>query len=249
MRKKIVSALAAAAIMAIYATPAKAQDIFDSGDMRPHFGARLSLDISNVAGNIDNYFEENAIPDLTNSGAGFTVMGVYNIPLYKNLYFEPGLGIYYNTVGLNGTHYDFRPNPEQPESPIGVADYAIDGSVRNWGFRIPMLAGYHFDFTDNMRVSVFTGPQINIGFYQKMVYDVHYIGDSGVPADEHVSASCYGHGFRRFDMQWVFGAGYHYGRYSVAISGGVGMTNLVDGQFSGYKARRNTFSITLGYDF
>ncbi len=81
MRKKIVSALAAAAIMAIYATPAKAQDIFDSGDMRPHFGARLSLDISNVAGNIDNYFEENAIPDLTNSGAGFTVMGVYNIPL------------------------------------------------------------------------------------------------------------------------------------------------------------------------
>lgn len=249
MRKIICSTIAAAVCLFAGSGRASAQDIFDSGDMRPHFGARLSLDITGVAGNIDNYFAENAIPDITNNGFGFTAMGIYNIPLYKNLYFEPGVGIYYNTVGLNGDHYVFNPDPANPESPIGVADYAIDGSVRNWGFRIPLIAGYHFDFTDKMKVSVFTGPQINVGFYQKAVYDIHYIGESGVPADEHVSAKCYGHGFRRFDLQWVIGAGYHYDRYSVAISGGIGCTNLVDGQYAGFSARRNTFSITLGYDF
>lgn len=236
-------------VAGLSATHASAQDIFDSGDMRPSFGARLSVDITGAAGNIDNYFEENGIPNLTNNGWGFTLSGVYNIPLYKNLYFEPGLGIFYNTVGINGDHYNINPNPAEPSDPEWIADYAVNGSVRNFGFRIPLLCGYHFVFTDNMRVSVFTGPQLNVGLYMKQVYDVHYIGAAGAANDDHVSASCYGHGFRRFDAQWVFGAAYHYGRYMVALSGGVGMTNLVDGQFSGFKARRNTFSITLGYNF
>ena len=249
MRKAFKTALSAAMLLALGSASANAQDIFDSGDMRPHFGARLSLDITGAAGNIDNYFEENGIPNLTNNGAGFNIAGVYNIPLYKNLYFEPGLGIFYNTVGISGDHYTPYPNPTEPSDPEWIADYAINGSVRNWGFRIPLLAGYHFDFTDNMRVSVFTGPQLNIGLYMKQVYDIHYIGNNNVPVDEHVSASCYGHGFKRFDAQWVFGAAYHYNRYSIGVSGGVGMTNLLDGQFSGFKGRRNTFSITLGYDF
>ncbi len=250
MRKAFISALSAAMLLALGTSgQAQAQDIFDSGDMRPHFGARLSLDITGAAGNIDDMFEENGIPNLTNSGFGFTASCIYNIPLYKNLYFEPGLGIFYNTVGLDGDHYTVNPNPLQPSDPQWISDYTINGSVRNWGFRIPLLFGYHFDFTDAMRVSVFTGPQLNIGFYQKQVYDVHYADLAGAPEDEHVSASCYGHGFRRFDAQWVFGAAFHYNKYSIALSGGIGMTNLVDGQFSGYKARRNTFSITLGYDF
>lgn len=219
MKKFLICALCALGIT----SAAKAQDMFDSGEMTPYFGARVSLDITGISG----AFNE---ADIFNNGCGFTIGGYYNIPLYKNLYFEPGLGVFYNTVGFD-YGYD-----------KGDGIVSCTGSLRNWGFRIPLLVGYHFDFTEDMKVSVFTGPQLNYGLSMKSVYDLR----SG-SQKTHFSEGVYDN-FHRLDAQWMFGAAYHYGVYSIGVSGGVGMTNIVNEKDSP-RGRRNTFSITLGYRF
>lgn len=205
---------------------ANAQDIFDSGEMTPYFGARVSLDITGLRGSINNN-------DIYNNGCGFTIGGYYNIPLYKNLYFEPGLGIFYNTIGYN---YSATYGNEQLEKA------SVDGSLRNWGFRVPLLVGYHFDFTDEMKVSVFTGPQFNYGLSLRDVYDIKTSGHT-----EHVSESVYSD-YHRLDVQWAFGAQYHYKQYTFGLTGALGITNLVNEKNSP-KGFRNTMSISVGYRF
>ncbi len=81
------------------ATSGFAQDIFDAGEQDPYLGVRASLDITGVAGNISNIYD-------FNNGVSFSVGAVYNITLFKNLYFEPGLSVFYNTAGYDGFMYD-----------------------------------------------------------------------------------------------------------------------------------------------
>lgn len=218
MKKLFLSAMGAMML----ATSGFAQDIFDAGEQDPYLGVRASLDITGVAGNISNIYD-------FNNGAGFSVGAVYNITLFKNLYFEPGLSVFYNTAGYDGFMYD---------------KFGVKGSIRNFGFRIPLVAGYHFDFTEDMKVSVFTGPQMNIGLVGRNVGDIAIRNNM-----EHYSESIYGDGVRRFDLQWMFGAAFHYQKYYISLSGGVGLTNLLGGNdYKGFTARRNTFAITLGYN-
>ncbi len=207
------------------ATSGFAQDIFDAGEQDPYLGVRASLDITGVAGNISNIYD-------FNNGAGFSVGAVCNITLFKNLYFEPGLSVFYNTAGYDGFMYDSND------------EFGVKGSIRNFCFRIPLVAGYHFDFTEDMKVSVFTGPQMNIGLVGRNVGDIAIRNNM-----EHYSESIYGDGVRRFDLQWMFGAAFHYQKYYISLSGGVGLTNLLGGNdYKGFTARRNTFAITLGYN-
>lgn len=205
-------------------TASAQSDLLENPDNHAYFGARIALDISSTADGNDYY----------SNGAGFNIGAVYNIPLYKNLYFEPGLSLFYDTFGE-----EFTVN-----SPEGIP-YSEDGSIRNFGFRIPLVAGYHFDFTDDMQVSVFTGPQLNIS----------------LTAKEHVnnySESIFGDGgFKHFDLQWAIGVGYTWQKYYVALSGGIGITKARDWKLRGANNRdeytdsfrRNNFSITLGYNF
>ncbi len=221
MKKLFLSAMGAMML----ATSGFAQDIFDAGEQDPYLGVRASLDITGVAGNISNIYD-------FNNGAGFSVGAVYNITLFKNLYFEPGLSVFYNTAGYDGFMYDSND------------EFGVKGSIRNFGFRIPLVAGYHFDFTEDMKVSVVTGPQMNIGLVGRNVGDIAIRNNM-----EHYSESIYGDGVRRFDLQWMFGAAFHYQKYYISLSGGVGLTNLLGGNdYKGFTARRNTFAITLGYN-
>lgn len=219
MKKLLISLAALGA-----AVSASAQaDIFDNPDNRAYLGARISLDISSTADG--NFYYSN--------GAGFSLGAVYNIPLYKNLYFEPGLSLFYDTFGEEVLNIDND----------GMSIGTIDGSIRNFGFRVPLVAGYHFDFTDDMQVSVFTGPQLNLS----------------LTAKEHLagySHSIFGeYGFKHVDLQWVIGAGVTWQNYYVSVSGGIGMTKARDwsATIAGEKItdsfRRNNFSITLGYNF
>lgn len=199
-------------------------DLLDNPDNRAYFGARVALDISSTAGGNSYY----------SNGAGFSIGAVYNIPLYKNLYFEPGLSIFYDTFGEEFVLND--------DAGIG---YTADGSIRNFGFRIPLVAGYHFDFTDDMQFSVFTGPQINISLTAKE----HLSGQS---------ASIFGDGgFKHIDLQWALGVGFSWNQYYVSLSGGIGMTkardwkvlNLSTMEYYTDSFRRNNFSLTIGYNF
>ena len=203
---------------------ASAQNLLlDDPDNAPYFGARIGVDITSTPGT-DGYY---------NNGAGFTVGGIYNIPLWKNLYFEPGLSIFYDTFSEDiPLVVDTDPVPEM-----------ISRSFRNFGFRVPLIAGYHFDFTDLASISVFTGPQINLSLY---AHD-HY-GKGG----EKGGSSLFGdHGFKHIDLQWAFGTSVSYGQYVFSVQGAVGMTNIYNFSIAGVqeKLRRNTCTISLGYNF
>lgn len=220
MKKLFISLIALGA-----AASASAQaDLFDNPDNEAYLGARISLDISSTADGNSYY----------SNGAGFSIGAIYNIPLYKNLYFEPGLSLFYDTFG------EELLIPDENNMTYG----SIDGSIRNLGFRIPLVAGYHFDFTDDMQLSVFTGPQLNLSVLAK-----EHLGDN--------SYSIFGeYGFKHIDLQWALGVGLSWQNYYVSVSGGIGMTKVRDwsttdvyGKKVSDSFRRNNFSITLGYNF
>lgn len=213
--KKILISLVA---LATFAGASAQADIFDNPDNKAYIGARLGLDISSAAGNSKMF------SDFYNNGAGFTLGAVYNIPVYKNLYVEPGLSMFYNTFGQDLF--------------VDNTNKKIDSSIRNFGFRVPMLVGYHFDFTDDVRVAPFTGPQLNLSVLAR----------EHVDSDSYDDHSIFGeYGFKHVDLQWVFGVGVSYERYYLSVSGGVGMTRCMS--IGGNHFRRNTFNISIGYNF
>lgn len=227
MKKLILGIIALAGA----ATSAQAQSyLTDNPDNRAYFGIRAGVDVSSTAAaELDSY----------SNGAGFTLGAVYNLPLYKNLYFEPGLSLFYDTFG---TEVILMVDG-------GVIPDAIDGSIRNFGFRVPFHFGYHFDFTDDISIHLYTGPVLNFNILARQYY----------PADKEIGLEKQNYsimgsgGFDRFDLQWDFGVGLQYGRYFVSIGGGVGMTKVYDHKIEAASLkdsfRRNTFNISLGYNF
>lgn len=215
--KKIILALVA---LASTAFASNAQSLYNNPDNHSFFGARLGVDITSTSGDDDFY----------NNGAGFTLGAIYNIPVWQNLYFEPGLAIFYDTFGTEmvvpdagGLHYDL-----------------VDGTIKNFGFRIPLLFGYNFDFTDDIRLAPFTGPQVNINLTAKQSWDNDALKNS--------EGSIFGEGgFKRVDLQWVFGLGLTYQKYYVSLSGGIGMTKVLSLKTENF--RRNTVNIAVGYNF
>lgn len=219
MKKTLIGLLSLAA-----AFTAAAQDseytIYNNPDNAPFFGARIGVDITSTSGNDGIY----------NNGAGVTLGAVYNIPLWQNLYFEPGLSFFYDTFGMEIISGDDNYNNA----------YMIDGSIRNFGFRIPMLFGYFFDFTDDVRIAPFTGPQLNANITAKEHWNN--------PVDPIPNQSIFGEGgFKRLDIQWVIGVGVTYQKYYVALSGGLGMTKARSLKYDNF--RRNNINISVGYNF
>ncbi len=202
---------------------ASAQTLFDNENNRPYFGARIGIDVTSASDGRGVY----------NNGCGFQMGAVYNIPLYMNLYFEPGLSAFYDTFGqelsvmANDNFYDTA---------------NVNGSIRNFGFRVPFNFGYHFDFTDEISVAVFTGPQINWSLSAKS----HWSNLAGF--DQLPNESVFGEGgFKHLDMQWNFGVGLNYNRYYIAMSGSAGMTKVMETK--SFDFRRNNFTLSLGYNF
>ena len=99
-----------------------------------------------------------------------------------------------------------------------------------------------------MKVSVFTGPQINLSLMAKYHQNPVYV--KGAEEEEYTQSIFGTHGFKHVDLQWAFGAGLTYEQYFVSMSGAWGMTRMKDG--AGVLPRdlkRNIFAITLGYTF
>lgn len=232
MKKILATVLAAAAVL-----PATAGDMFDAGDEnRPYFGVRVSFEAP-IPGKI-NASADNASIGVSafKTGAGFDAGAIYNIPLWKNLYFEPGLSLFYNAFGVKDDMFADEPD---------IA--SVKASVRTFGFRIPFSFGYRFDLAP-CSLYAFTGPELEVG----LVGREHI---SGTIMGEKVSESesIYGNGYRRYDISWKFGVGVSVDNYYLGLSGNVGMVNRIsdDSEFGGVDVsyHQNLFQLTLGYNF
>ncbi len=214
--KKVLTAL----ILLISALlPASAQDIFESSNNRPYLGLRAGLDLT-CPGKWDGM-------KLYKTGAGFDLGAIYNIPVWKNLYFEPGLMLYYSTVGSDVTV---------------MADDLQSSRVntRRFGFRIPFRFGYRFDFDTDLLTSIsfFTGPQLELGLWGRERANFH----DGFT----FSSNCFKDSFNRANLGWEFGVDFTAGRFVFEIAGTAGMLNLAK---FGNTFHQGNVQFNIGYNF
>ncbi len=140
--------------------------------------------------------------------------------------------LYYNTLNVD----DYIEN-----------NLPYNGSVRLIGIRLPVNIGYRFNIGDNISLSLFTGPWFNINISARQYANPNF--DSPPPK---TSKNLFDYGWHRFDAQWGFGIVATFsGRYVIGLSAGVGSKALAEKTIDGHKCRmrRNTFSVTLGYNF
>ncbi len=180
------------------------------------FGVRMAWDLNVPA---TNY------PGLDN-GSGVSVGAFYDVPVSRNLFIEPGISYFYNTMDAELIKSDFAPTVKA-------------GTWRNMGLRIPLYMGYKFDLVDDISISAVTGPQVNLGLSLEENF-----GDV-------TTKNLYDKGWKRVDAQWMIGLRLHYqDNIVVEIAGGLGMNNLLDKkEFPGFHVRRNVFTIGVGYQF
>lgn len=107
--------------------------------------------------------------------------------------------------------------------------------------RIPLMAGYHFDFSDSFRFYLFTGPELEIGFSAKEVIKQYNYSVSNDLYDGNER-------FQHLGFLWGVGAGFSIRHIYVGASANIGITNKLDvsGQSKFYE---NYVAISLGYNF
>lgn len=200
--------------------------IFNNPDNKAYFGIRVGGDIT-CPGEVTS---DNVGLDVYKNGGGIEFGGIYNVPVVANFYVEPGLKLYYDTYSMKKDLLDLIED-----------DIIFDGfTVKKFGMRVPVMAGYHFDFTDDIKVSVFTGPELEVGFSAK-----GHIKAKNFDSSE----SLYGDdgGMNRVNLLWNFGAGVSYQHFYFGVNGGIGMLNMYSDSDAKFHENRVTFS--LGYNF
>lgn len=195
---------------------------YNGSENRDSFGVRAGVDISSAAGADDTY----------SNGVGGSVGAVYTKYLYRDFYIEPGAYLFYDTFGQTVTA-----TAEPADVPVDV-----DGSIRNFGIRIPVNMGYRLTLTDDMGLKFFTGPQMNMS----LVARSHFNDEEGVERIEDTNILGK-KGFKRFDMQWNFGVGLDYNRWFVGVTASAGVTKVMNRTFEHF--RRNYVMIAVGYTF
>lgn len=230
MKKIILSA-----ILTLLAAGASAQSyIVDNPGNRSYFGIRASGEIT-CPGKFD--VQGNKIEALK-KGGGFEVGAIYQVPVVANFYVEPGLSFYYNATGVKNAS-------------IGDLDLNVweHNSFRKAGFRVPVMLGYHFDFTPQVNLAVFTGPELDVGLSN----DWYFTSKESALGQIHHAPSLYGDNvgaekMNRVGCNWKFGVGFNFlQNYYVGVSGAVGLCDMA--KSDNVKFHENRVDITLGYNF
>ena len=228
MKKFLITAAAALA-----AIGASAQSyLLNNPSNTSYFGIRASYDMT-CPGKMKTDLGKTKVLGI---GSGASLGIVYNQPLVANLYIEPGVTFYYHTESI------------EPEYLSSIAKKTFQNrSLRKFGAEVPVMFGYHFDFTPSVSLSVMTGPVLNVG-----ISNDYYITTKEVAGHKfHTSGTMYNdYGMNRVGCDWRFGAGLTFsGTYYVAVTGDVGMCNMLKDTNANASLRENGVKFTLGYNF
>lgn len=169
------------------------------------------------------------------TGGGATLTLNYTRFLTDRLFIAPGVGGFYSTMGT-----DFMPEYEN----------VYEGTVKNYGVRVPLLGGMSWKLSDDFSFALATGPLLNINIIAKEQATPDF--EDGEIVDPKHEVNLFHRGFKRIDLGWeVFGGFTYKDRYSIGISGALGLTNVAT-MHEGPRTlniRRNSFSIHLMYTF
>ena len=222
----MIKKLFAIGMLALTCLGASAQDkIFDNPNNPAYFGFRLGVDVV-CPGDVK-------YDDLKHSafktGAGFNTGFILNMPIWKNMYIEPGVKVYYNSM------------PTKAGYTSDIIPASAKVSYRRSGFRIPIRVGYHFDF-DPVAIHVFTGFEPDCAWWGRQHATANIDGNKWSSNEKLFVKD----GLRRFDLGWQFGAAVAYHNWWFEVCGNVGMLDLQPGPASYHQ---NYCAFTLGYNF
>lgn len=222
MKKILISAMLI--VMGCFSMAAQ-NSIVNNPDNKAYFGIRVGGNLT-CPGKLTS---DDVDFSLFKNGGGVEVGGIFNGPIVANFYIEPGLKLYFDTYSAKK----------------GLVKYLTNGilnsvSVRKFGMRVPIMAGYHFDFTQDIKLFVFTGPELDVCFIGKEYDKGQYV---------KINESLYGDNgsMNRVNLLWGFGAGISYQHLYFGVSGGVGMLNMAN--TSDLKFHENRVTFSLGYNF
>lgn len=197
-----------------------------SAQKRSYFGARVSFDLS--------------IPrqgwGLYKTGSGLQGGVIYNYSFSEHLFAEPGCEVVYTTMGIRD---------------IVQGDKFYEGSARNLSVRVPLNVGYRWLVTPDFQLAVMTGPWLNINLMAREYLTPNFDGPIKKGSFDLFETS----GWKRVDLQWGIGLCLSYlHTYTLEFQFGCGLTPLATGIHSReggekHTLHRNTFAITMGYNF
>lgn len=180
------------------------------------FGVRIGADL-NLPSSVN--FPEFKMKSFK-PGGGVSLGAVVYMPMIQNFYIQPGVSVYYDTF----------------KSDLGVMDDNVDvqsyyDNAYKIGFRIPVLFGYKFNFTETVRMMVYTGPEFNVSFAG------HYTGKE-LPKLTLFEEQ------RRFDLAWNIGLGFPVNDFMISVDGSFGLTDLYKASPVSYHENRLTVGLT-----
>lgn len=195
-----------------------------SHETRTYFGIRLGGEVT-IPGEIKS---GNVGVSMFSEGGGMEIGGICNVPVAASFYIEPGIKFYYNNYSVGKDFLD--------EIEPGLDKMTFE----KYGMRIPVMAGYRIYLKNDMRLNLFTGPELEFGFSARQKASSHGVD---------VSASIYGEdgGLRRADILWTIGVGLDIKKFYIGLSGSAGMLNMIDEQDVSFHENRMTLSV--GYNF
>lgn len=219
----VALSLAASAQMEILTTPFN----------RISWGARVSGDILNPSRVSSGYKEA----EVFKAGGGASLGAVCDIPIVTNLYLEPGFKFYCESYSVN------KRGLRQ------ISSLMKSITLIKTGMRIPLMLGYHFDFWENAKVHIFSGPELEVGFSatsRTKKYNSHYDTDRSYSI---ITENLYGGGggMRRLDLLWNIGVGLEFDKLYLGLTSSAGMLNMYTG--GDMKYNENRINITVGYNF
>ena len=187
----------------------------DTGRPRGFWGVRVNLDITAPG---EETYDGYGVQTLE-AGPGLSVGMIYNAPINRKFYFEPGVYLQYHTTNFNKDYID--------------VDKAYFGE---FGVRVPLLFGFKIK-TRTGFFAITTGPAMNLGLSGKV-----HVKDSGRSASTDAYDT-----FKRFDLNWNVGCAIYFKKFMIGLNTYYGMLNQTKDTET--KWHQNYVTIGFGYNF